>query len=333
MIMSSNSRITSSFTRESTADEVIAGIDLTGKRAIVTGGTSGIGVETARALASAGAEVTLAVRNVESGKRVAADIITRTGNKKVFVAPLDLVDRASIEAFVAAWKGPLHILVNNAGIMALPDLQRTVEGWEMQLATNYMGHFRLALGLHDALAAAGNARIVALSSNAHLYSPVVFDDMYFRHREYNPVSAYAQSKTAVILFAVEASRRWAADGITANAVMPGGIHSNLQRHLSPEFMTPEMRKMSESYPWRTEEQGAATSIFVATSPLLNGIGGRYFQDSNEAVQIDPATETIVDAAGEMGGVANHALDVEAAARLWDMSLESFADSDPELAPK
>jgi NAD(P)-dependent dehydrogenase (short-subunit alcohol dehydrogenase family) len=324
MIMSSNSRITTQFTRESTADEVIAGIDLTGKRAIVTGGASGIGVETARALASAGAEVTLAVRNVEAGERVAAEIIASTGNKDVFVAPLELTDRASVEAFVAAWKVPLHILVNNAGIMALPDLQRTAEGWELQFATNYLGHFRLALGLHDALAEVGNARIVALSSNGHLFSPIVFDDIHYISREYHPLSAYAQSKTAAILFAVEATRRWADDGITANAVMPGGIRSNLQRHLTTDFMTPEIRKMSESYPWRTTEQGAATSIFVATSPLLNGVGGRYFQDSNQAVQIDPTTDSIVDDAGEPGGVANYALDTGAAARLWDLSLESLA---------
>ena len=159
--MTTNTRITTPFNQASTAAEVVEGIDLTSKRVIVTGGASGIGVETARALAKAGAEVTLAVRNIEAGNQTAADITATTGNSHILVAPLELADRASVAAFVAAWQGPLHILVNNAGVMATP-LTRTAEGWELQFATNHLGHFGLALGLHDALAAAGNARIVAL---------------------------------------------------------------------------------------------------------------------------------------------------------------------------
>src|SRR5258708_31076546 len=217
----------------STAAEVIEGIDLTGRRAIVTGGSSGIGVETARALASAGAEVTLAVRNLEAGERTAKDIAGSTGNEHVLVAPLELADRASVAAFVAAWEGPLHILVDNAGIMASP-LMRTSEGWEMQFATNHLGHFGVASGLHAALAAAGGARIVSVSSSAHLRSPVVFEDIHFERRPYEPWSAYGQSKTANVLFAVEATKRWADDGITANAVMPGGIRTRLQRYVSGE---------------------------------------------------------------------------------------------------
>ena len=149
-------------------------------RAIVTGGASGIGIETARALAGAGAEVTLAVRNVEAGNRTAEDIAATTGNARGRLASLDLADRASVASFVAAWDGPLHILVNNAGVMALPE-RRTPEGWEMQFATNHFGHFALAMGLHRALAAAGGARVVSVSSGAHLISPVVFDDIHF-HR-------------------------------------------------------------------------------------------------------------------------------------------------------
>ncbi len=167
-------RITTPFGAQSTAAEVIAGIDLTGKRAIITGGGSGIGVETARALAGAGAEVTLAVRNVEAGVRTAKDIVAGTGNKQVLVSPLDLADPASVAAFTANWDGQLDLLVNNAGVMALPHLQPTPAGWEMQLATNHLGHFALANGLREALAAAGNARIVSLSSRAHLRSP--FED-------------------------------------------------------------------------------------------------------------------------------------------------------------
>jgi NAD(P)-dependent dehydrogenase (short-subunit alcohol dehydrogenase family) len=196
---------------------------------IVTGAASGIGIETARALAVVGAEVTLAVRDTEAGARVAAEIAAGTGNRQLHVARLDLADRSSIAAFVAKWEGPLHVLVNNAGVMALPE-QHTVEGWEMQFAINHLGHFALALGLHHALAAAGSARIVAVSSSAHLRSPVIFDDIHFAFRPYEPILAYAQSKTANVLFAVGATARWARDGITANALMPGAIATNLQRH-------------------------------------------------------------------------------------------------------
>src|SRR3979409_1604763 len=185
--------ITTPFTAESTAAEVVDGIDLAGRRVIVTGGASGIGVETARALAGAGAEVTLAVRNLAAGERTAEDIIATTGNKQVLVAPLDLADQASVASFAAAWDGPRHILVNNAGLMASP-LMRTPQGWEMQFATNHLGHFALATGLHRALAAAGRARVVSVSSSAHLRSPVVFDDIHFRERAYDPWLAYGQSE-------------------------------------------------------------------------------------------------------------------------------------------
>ena len=233
------SRITTPFGYETTAAEVVEGIDLGGKRAIVTGGASGIGIETARALAGAGAAVTLAVRRTDEGERVAADIRSSTGSDEVSVAPLELTDAASVDAFVAAWEGPLEILVDNAGVMAIQELTLTDRGQEMQFATNHLGHFALALGLHDALAAAGGARIVSVSSSGHLRSPVVFDDLNFSFREYRPFDAYGQSKTANVLFAVEATRRWADDGIRANALMPGGIATPLQRHVleaDPDYM-------------------------------------------------------------------------------------------------
>jgi NAD(P)-dependent dehydrogenase (short-subunit alcohol dehydrogenase family) len=309
-----NQRITTRFNARSTAAEVIAGIDLTGRRAIVTGGASGIGVETARALASANAEVTLAVRNLEAGERVADEIATSTGNKQVLVTPLDLADPASIGALIARWSGPLHLLVNNAGVMALRDLQLTTDGWEMQFATNHLGHFALAVGLHDALAA-GNARIVSLSSRGHLRSPVIFEDINFTSRPYDPFLAYGQSKTANVLFAVEATRRWAGDGITANAVHPGAIlATNLSRHLRPEAVA--SLRTSGMYTFKTIEQGAATSVLVATSPQLEGIGGRYFEDCNEAVVVDSDPSSPF-------GVAPHALDPEAAAHLWQVSVDAM----------
>src|SRR6201984_2234224 len=184
------------FGRHSTAAEVIDGVDLSGQRAIVTGAGSGIGAETARALASAGAEVVLAVRRPQAAAQIAAAIAGSTGHAKVSVRALDLADQDSVRAFAAVWDQPLHILVNNAGIMALPELERTREGWEMQFATNFMGHFTLTTGLHDALAEAHGARIVSVSSSGNLFSPVVFDDLHFDFRPYDPLVAYGQSETA-----------------------------------------------------------------------------------------------------------------------------------------
>jgi NAD(P)-dependent dehydrogenase (short-subunit alcohol dehydrogenase family) len=313
--MTASTLITTPFTAEPTAADVVNGIDLDGRRAIVTGGASGIGIETARALAGAGAEVTLAVRNRETGEHTADNIIATTGNKRVFVAPLDLADRGAIASFVTAWRGPLHILVNNAGVMALPE-RRTPEGWELQFATNHFGHFALATGLHRALAAAGGARVVSVSSSAHLRSPVVFDDIHFRERRYEPWAAYGQSKTANVLFAVEATKRWADDGVTVNALMPGAIRTNLQRYVTDEELD-RMRAQSgapASATWKTPQQSAATSVLVATSPLLDGVGGRYFEDCNEAGLNQPGTRR---------GVAAYALDPDAAQRLWQVTEDTL----------
>jgi NAD(P)-dependent dehydrogenase (short-subunit alcohol dehydrogenase family) len=318
--MSTHSLITTPFGFASTAAEVVAGIDLAGRRAIVTGGSSGIGIETARALASAGAEVTLAVRDTDAGARTAAEITSKTGNAAVAVRKLDLADPQSIATFAAGWNGPLDLLVNNAGVMALPELQLTPQGWEQHFATNHLGHFALAVALHDALASATDgARIVSLSSRAHLRSPVVFEDVNFASRPYDPLVAYGQSKTANVLFAVEATRRWSDDGITANAVHPGAIlETNLSRHLDPAYV--EQLLESATYRFKTIEQGAATSVLVATSPLLEGIGGRYFDDCNEAPFVDPdeAVWTM------QSGVAPYALDGANADRLWELSEETLS---------
>jgi NAD(P)-dependent dehydrogenase (short-subunit alcohol dehydrogenase family) len=288
----------------STAADVVQGMDLAGRRAIVTGGSSGIGVETARALASAGAEVTLAVRDKAAGERTAKEITT--GNEKLFVAELDLTDLSSVREFVDGWQGPLDILVANAGVMACPE-QYTEQGWELQFATNHLGHFALATGLHAALVAAGNARIVVVSSSGHQLSPVIFDDLNFAFRPYDRWLAYGQSKTANVLFAVEASRRWAADGITANALMPGAIYTNLQRYT-------EGRGSGKTPPEliKTVAQGAATSVLLAVSPLLEGVGGRYFADCNEAEVLDRRS-------GTLDGVARYAVDPDNAERLWTVS--------------
>ncbi len=294
------SRLTTPFDFHSTARDVLRDVDLTGQRALVTGGASGIGLETARALVNAGAEVTLAVRRPEAAQAVAQEL--RAGGRgAVHVAPLDLVDLDSVRRFSADWRGPLHMLVNNAGIMALPELQHSEQGWELQWATNFLGHFALTVGLHAALKAAGGARVVSVSSSAQLLGPVVFDDLHFRFRAYEPFAAYAQAKTACVLMAVEATRRWRDDGILANALHPGAIATGLQKHTGGLKTPPERRK--------TPEQGAATSVLLAASPLLSGVGGRYFEDCNEAPVVDsrPADFT---------GVAPYALDADNARRLW-----------------
>jgi NAD(P)-dependent dehydrogenase (short-subunit alcohol dehydrogenase family) len=279
-------------------------MDLSGTRIVVTGAGGGIGLETARALAGAGAEVTMAVRDPDAGAG-AADAIAATTGRRPLVARLDLADRSSVAEFVARWRGPLHVLINNAGVMALPE-QRTADGWEMQFAVNHLGHFALSVCLYQALAAAGTARIVSVSSSAHQISPVIFEDIHFRRRPYDPLSAYGQSKTANVLFAVGAAKRWARDGVLANALMPGAIPTNLQRHLGGMKTPPELRK--------TPEQGAATSVLLAVSPLLQGVSGRYFADCNEALPL-------ADGDREMVRVAPHALDPESAERLWAASAD------------
>ena len=297
-------KLTTPFGFESTTDEVLRGVDLAGKRAVVTGATSGLGIETARALAAAGAEVVLGVRRLDAGRGVADELRRATGNDAIEAAPLDLSDLASVAAFARAWNGPLHILVNNAGVMAVPELQRTALGCEMQFASNFLGHFALVVGLHAALASADGARVVSVSSTGHLFSPVVFDDLHYRFRPYDPMTAYGQSKTATVLLAVEATARWADDGITSNALNPGAIATGLQKHTGGLRTPEEFRK--------TVEQGASTSVLLAASPLVEGVGGKYFENNNEADVVTERAENL----GRAGGVAEYALNGDNARRLW-----------------
>ncbi len=312
---------TTPFNAKSTADEVVAGHDLSGLTAIVTGASSGIGVETARSLARAGAQVTIAVRNVEAGHKTAEDIALSTGNNSVRVAHLDLGDLASVAEFVKAWEGPLDLLINNAGIMALPELTLTASGWEMQFATNHIGHFALTDGLHSALAAGadlhGGARIVSVSSGGHMRSPVIFDDINFDSRPYDPWSAYGQSKTANVLLAVEATRRWKDDGIVANALMPGGIMTGLQKYVPQEFRDGWKKRVEDgSLVFKSTQQGASTTLVAAISPEFAHTGGHYLEDCNEAKTVPNDTEGL-----GAKGVKEWALDPEAANRLWELSLE------------
>jgi len=322
--------ITTPFDAASTAQDVVAGLNLSGVRAIVTGASSGIGVETVRALASAGAEVTLAVRNIAAGAAVAEDITKSTGNGHIQVSALDLADRASIASFVERWSGPLHLLINNAGVIP-STLLRTAEGWELQFATNYLGHFALSLGLHDALASGvrerGEARIVSLTSGGHMRSPIVFDDIQFERREYDPQSAYAQSKTADSLFVVEATRKWASDGIIANAVNPGGVSTGLQK----DFTQKQKDYLAEAeaagvFAYKTLQQGAATTLVAAVAPEFAHTGGHYLSNCSEA----PTVPNDADLFENGDAVKQWAIDPDEAQRLWVVSLELLEEPTSKL---
>ncbi|HEY8173535.1 MAG TPA: oxidoreductase [Dehalococcoidia bacterium] len=311
----------SQFGARSTALEVVASHDLHGKEAIVTGGASGIGVETVRALATAGARVVLAARDRTKADAVATTLREETPSARIDVGDLDLASLSSVRAFASSYldqQRPLHILINNAGIMASP-LAHTADGFESQFGTNHIGHFALTLALLPALKAAGTARVVELSSLGHRRSDVDFDDPNFRNRPYDPWVAYGQSKTANALFTVGLTAHYAADGIIANAVHPGGIMTGLQKHVSREAQQ-QMGWIDESGTtnerFKTTAQGAATSIWAAVAPELEGRGGLYLEDCSIAPPWSSESP--------MRGVMPYALDPEGAQRLWGLSEELIA---------
>ncbi|MEU7140365.1 SDR family NAD(P)-dependent oxidoreductase [Nocardia sp. NPDC046473] len=301
-----------------TALEVIADHDLTGREAIVTGGAAGLGFETARALAAAGARVVLAGRDQQVGAAAVAALRASTGNDRIVFRPLDLASLESVTTWAhkhAATGKPLHILILNAGIMATP-LRRTADGVESQFAVNYLGHFALTMGLLPSLRAAGSARVVSLTSRAHRRGDIDFDDPNYLRRHYDPWQAYGQSKTACALLAVGLHARYAVEGLTANAVMPGGIVTGLQRHLDPEQLAaagwPALRRRGDIPPgWRTPEQGAATSVWAAVAPGL--VGGEYLEDC--AV----ATAWNADGNPPPGYYLPYAVDPGRADRLWALA--------------
>jgi len=311
-------RITSAFGAFTPARDVAAGHDLSGKTVIITGAATGIGVETARALAEQGAEVVLAVRNQTAGDAAVADINQTAKGPKARLAQLDLSSQASVKGFVDTWGGqPVDILINNAGVMACPQ-SYTHDDLEMQIGTNHFGHAALTLGLAPALEKAAKAgrtaRVVQLSSIGHRRSDINWEDPQYRTRPYDKWESYGQSKTANSLFAVGFNARFKDRGVTANAVMPGGIMTPLQRHLPREEMIAfgwmdEAGKINDRF--KTIEQGASTSVWAALAPELEGVGGLYLENCAQAA---PAAK---DKPNE--GVWPWAINPEGADRLWALT--------------
>jgi len=304
------------FGADTTTDDVLEGIDLTGKLALVTGGSSGIGVETARALASKGAQVVITARNMPKGETIVQEIQTSTGNDAIEVMELELSSFVSIRAFsekFLAKHSRLDILINNAGIMACP-FEKTEDGFEMQFGTNHLGHFLLTGLLTPALVKADSARIVLLSSRGHQFSPVAFEDINFEQRDYDKWVSYGQSKTANILHAVELERRLGPRGVHAYAVHPGAIQTELSRHMDEaDWEMVHSRVSSGEFKVKTIPAGAATSVYAASAPELEGSGGFYLYDCHIAEVNDDGS--ILD------GVRSYALDPESAKRLWTISEE------------
>lgn len=315
--------LNSGFGRTTEPQEVLDGVDLSGKVAIVTGGYSGIGVETVRGLAGAGARVVVPARDHAKATGNLADV---AGD--VTIGAMDLGDLASVQAFAedfAAKHDRLDLLINNAGIMACPET-RVGPGWEQQFGVNHMGHFALTRALMPLLEKTGGARVVALSSTGHKLSDIRWDDPHWRDGEYDKWQAYGQAKTANALFAVGLNERLRASGGSAFAVHPGGIATPLQRHLPNEEMVAlgwmnEKGELSEQAAkmFKTPTQGASTTLWAATSPMLAGKGGLFCEDCDVA---ELAGEELI----RYKQVQPYAVDQDSAERLWSMSEELLAEA-------
>jgi NAD(P)-dependent dehydrogenase (short-subunit alcohol dehydrogenase family) len=308
-------KIGSGFGATSTAAEVLAGLDLTGKLALVTGGYSGIGLETTRALAGAGAHVIVPARRPAMAEEALA------GLTNTEVGELDLADLGSVHAFAGRFLATgrrLDLVVGSAGVMACPET-RVGPGWEAQFATNHLGHFVLVNHLWPAIA--DGARVVAVSSRGHHFSPIRWDDVHFGHG-YDRWLAYGQAKTANVLFAVHLDRLGRDRGVRAFALHPGSIMTNLLRHVPRDEWRAHGWLDEQGEPtsyFKTPEAGAATQVWAATSPQLEGMGGVYLEDCDVA---EPASEEDdVTAVRHRVGVRGYAVDPEQAARLWALSAE------------
>lgn len=319
----------------STSMDVARGINLTGKLAIVTGGYAGLGLETARTLASAGARVIVPARDISRAKQAIANV-----GACIEVQPMDLTDPDSIRHFsrkLVQSGLALHILINNAGIMASPDLVRDSRGNELQLSTNHLGHFQLTLELWQALRRAEGARVVSVSSMGHRLGDIDYDDINFKHREYDGWAAYGQSKTANILFATELDRRGIHFGIRSFSLHPGGIVTGLAKHIPTEQLIASGNMTSDGTPvidpsrdMKSIPQGAATHVWCAVHPALCGRGGVFCVNSDIA-EVEPTSNDTTNAtpARKNYGVAPYAIDSSSAQRLWSLSEELTETQAPD----
>ncbi|KWV91840.1 SDR family NAD(P)-dependent oxidoreductase [Erythrobacter sp. YT30] len=305
----------SAFGKTSTTDEVLEGKDLTGTRVFVTGATSGLGKETVRAMAAKGAEIILAGRNQDTLDTAVQEITSSHPDAKLDTIVCDLSSLESVRACGAEARErfeAIDILINNAGVMATPKTH-TKDGFENQFGTNHLGHFVLTRELMPLVEAGDDKRIVNLSSRGHHIAPVHLDDPNFENRDYEPFLSYGHSKTANVLFTVGLEQRFADKGIHAYAVHPGGINTNLGRHMDEKMQEGLMANIMASDPnfqWKTEAQGAATSCWAATADELEGKGGVYCEDCHVAE---------VDDESRNSGVRSYAIDPDTANRLWALS--------------
>jgi NAD(P)-dependent dehydrogenase (short-subunit alcohol dehydrogenase family) len=324
MISNLQKPIISGFDSKSDADKIVKEKDLSGKIAIVTGGYSGIGLETTRALVAIGAKVIIPAKRTEVAVQNLEGIVSKEN-----IVEMDLGNLNSVRKFTEGFKesfGKLDLLINNAGIMACPET-RVGNGWESQFAVNHIGHFLLTKELMDTMAENDGARFVSLSSSAHSLTGILWDDIHFRKNSYDKWMAYGQSKTASSLIAIEFHKRMVDKGVSGFSVHPGGILTPLQRHLQKEEMVAlgwidedgSPSEMAKNF-FKTTSQGASTTLWCATSPSLNGIGGVFCEDCDIAKRKNEVDESLQ----RYFGVADWAVDTEEASKLWDVTEKMLA---------